>query len=257
MSWYYAENDARQGPIEDPAFQALVSAGTIKPTTLVWREGLADWVPYSQLTEGAAPPQPAAPALRATLSAQPAMGLQGCSQCGRNFPPDDMVSYEGRYICAGCKPAFFQRIKEGVAVAGSYEYAGFWIRFAAKFIDGIVINIGVNILGFFVGMAFSGGEMRDPMSVFLTLVVLAAVLRGAYEIFFVGKFGATPGKMACKLEVIRPDGSPMTYGRATGRYFAEWLSELTLGIGYLMAASDEEKRALHDRVADTRVVRKG
>ena len=48
----------------------------------------------------------------------------------------------------------------------------------------------------------------------------------------------------------------MTYGRATGRYFAHFLSSFTLGIGYLIAAFDNEKRALHDHVCDTRVVYK-
>jgi uncharacterized RDD family membrane protein YckC len=85
---------------------------------------------------------------------------------------------------------------------------------------------------------------------------LGLLLNAAYVIYFTGKYGATPGKMACKIEVIRPDGSRLTYGRATGRYFAEILSSLTLGVGYIMVAFDEEKRALHDRVADTRVVRK-
>jgi len=254
MSWYYAENDERKGPIEDPAFHALVGAGTIKPGTLVWREGLADWVPYSQLAQGAAPLQPAAPALRATLAGQAGIGWQGCSQCGRTFPPDDMVTFEGRFICAGCKPAFFQRIKEGVAVAGSHEYAGFWIRFIAKFVDIIVLQIGGYLIGFIAGMALKGSE--SPGVVLIFVLILTLGFQAAYFIFFVGKYGATPGKMACKLEIIRPDGSPMTYGRATGRFFAEWLSQLTLFIGYLMVASDEEKRALHDRVADTRVVRK-
>ena len=63
--------------------------------------------------------------------------------------------------------------------------------------------------------------------------------------------------MACKLEVIRADGEPMTYGRGAARYLGEVLSKLTLGIGYLLVLFDEkEKRALHDRICDTRVVRK-
>ena len=68
--------------------------------------------------------------------------------------------------------------------------------------------------------------------------------------------GGTPGKMACGLKIIRSDGSALSYGRAIGRYFATMLSSFTLGIGYLMVAFDDEKRALHDRVADTRVIYK-
>jgi uncharacterized RDD family membrane protein YckC len=62
--------------------------------------------------------------------------------------------------------------------------------------------------------------------------------------------------MACGLRVVRPDGESLTFMRAFGRHFAEMLSGLILMIGYLMAAFDSEKRALHDRISDTRVVHK-
>lgn len=61
--------------------------------------------------------------------------------------------------------------------------------------------------------------------------------------------------MALKLKIVRPNGDPITYGRALGRYFGEMLSGLILCIGFMMAGWDEEKRTLHDRVCDTRVIR--
>jgi uncharacterized RDD family membrane protein YckC len=62
--------------------------------------------------------------------------------------------------------------------------------------------------------------------------------------------------MACGLKVVTPEGDKITYLRAFGRYFAKIVSSLTLLIGFIMAAFDDEKRALHDRICDTRVVRK-
>ena len=88
---------------------------------------------------------------------------------------------------------------------------------------------------------------------FLGLVHFAIAI--SYEVFFLGKYGATPGKMACKLRVVMPDGSPISYGRAFGRFFAYILSKLILMIGLLIAAFDGEKRALHDHICGTRVVR--
>jgi uncharacterized RDD family membrane protein YckC len=76
-----------------------------------------------------------------------------------------------------------------------------------------------------------------------------------YEVFFVRKYDATPGKMAMGLKILRPDGSKLSVGRIIGRYFASIISALILLIGYIMAAFDEEKRALHDRLADTRVIK--
>jgi uncharacterized RDD family membrane protein YckC len=55
--------------------------------------------------------------------------------------------------------------------------------------------------------------------------------------------------------VIRPNGAPVTLGRAFGRYFAKWLSYLTFLIGFIIAAFDGQKRAMHDMIADTRVIR--
>lgn len=258
MSWYYAENNERRGPIEDAAFQTLVNSGTIKPETLVWRDGLSEWIPFSQAagSVSAAAPITSSPVASPAGSVDaavtsPVSAAAACSQCGRLFPADEMVSYEGRYICADCKPLFFQKIKEGAAVAGHREYAGFWIRFCAKFVDGIILNVVGRLLGLVIGLA-----IHDQQTAVIIAGGFGLLLNAAYVIYFIGKGGQTPGKMACKIEVIRADGSPLDFGRATGRYFAEWLSGLTLGIGYIMAGFDEEKRALHDRVADTRVVKK-
>lgn len=253
MSWYYAENNERRGPVEEAVFQSLVASGTIKPETLVWREGMSEWQPYSQASVLAnAPAGPAAAAVSPlAVSGTSRTGAAACSQCGRLFPADDMVSYEGRYICAECKPLFFQKIKEGAAVTGERVYAGFWIRFGAKFLDGIILNIINQLLAVVIKLG-----VKDVQTATYISAGIGLVLNAAFVIYFTGKYGATPGKMACKIEIIRADGSPMTYGRATGRYFAEILSSLTLGIGYLMVAFDDEKRALHDRICDTRVVRK-
>ncbi len=79
-------------------------------------------------------------------------------------------------------------------------------------------------------------------------------LPAAYEIFFIGAYGATLGKMMMKIKVVTPDGGRISYARATGRHFAKFLSGIILYIGFLMAFWDEEKRALHDRMCGTRVI---
>jgi uncharacterized RDD family membrane protein YckC len=78
----------------------------------------------------------------------------------------------------------------------------------------------------------------------------------AYTTWFLGRYGATLGKMACKLKVVTAEGDRVSYLRAFGRHFAEWLSGMILLVGYIMAAFDREKRALHDHICNTRVIRK-
>ena len=62
--------------------------------------------------------------------------------------------------------------------------------------------------------------------------------------------------MACGIKIVTADGGKVTYLRACARHFAEFLSAIILGIGYLMVAFDREKRALHDHICNTRVIRK-
>jgi uncharacterized RDD family membrane protein YckC len=62
--------------------------------------------------------------------------------------------------------------------------------------------------------------------------------------------------MACNIKVVVEDGSRLTYMRAFGRHFAKWLSSMILAIGFIMAAFDDQRRTLHDRICETRVVRK-
>ena len=75
---------------------------------------------------------------------------------------------------------------------------------------------------------------------------VSIVITVAFTVFFLGRFGATPGKMALNLKVVRPGGEPVTYLQALGRYFSEMVSSMTCGIGYVIAGFDVEKRALHD-----------
>ncbi len=173
-----------------------------------------------------------------------------CSECGMEFSNEDLIRIGDIRVCAGCKPLIVQRLREGVTLAGEMVYAGFWIRLGAKIIDGIIVSV----IGFAVG--FVGALITSH-------VVVNAILQNtfsfafsvAYTTYFLGKYRATPGKMACGLKVVRPDGEQISYARACGRSFAEFLSSIILCIGYIIAAFDEEKRALHDRICDTRVIK--
>jgi uncharacterized RDD family membrane protein YckC len=80
------------------------------------------------------------------------------------------------------------------------------------------------------------------IALLLVFQIVYFAVYGAYSIFFVGKYGATPGKMACKIKVVDGSGAKIGYARATGRFFAEFLSGLLCHIGYIMVAFDEEKR---------------
>jgi uncharacterized RDD family membrane protein YckC len=251
MAWYYVLNGSSQGPVEASELQNLRQQNVLTADTMVWTQGMAEWAPFER-SALVAPPVPAAAGVVPGA-------VQTCAECGRAFPEEEMLKYENSWVCPACKPMFFQRIREGVAPRGAFTYATVGRRFVAIFVDGLimiaVIFVPVMIMTFMMAssMRASGGQELPGWFMPIMLVVEYGV-PAAYEIFFIGRYGATPGKMLMKIRVVSADGSPISYGRATGRYFAKMLSALILYIGFIMAFWDEEKRALHDRICETRVI---
>jgi uncharacterized RDD family membrane protein YckC len=277
MNWYYAINGQRQGPVAQSEFEKLVSTGVITEQTLVWKEGMGEWKPYASVRGGSRPPVTGA--VQGGSAAQ-VVGAQTedtavCVVSGKIFPKREMIQYEGKWVSAQHRDEFFQRIQQGMAplgdgvVPGPYGYGGFWRRFCAKFIDGIimgVVGIPVNMVLslMLLGSANYFSPQLDPNSpeslgafvMFQGLSVLLNTGLGvAYCLFFVRRYQATPGKMAMGLKLLRADGSNLTVGRIIGRYFAEMISYIILLIGYIMAGFDQEKKALHDIICDTRVIK--
>src|ERR1043166_242554 len=208
MNWYYADGGTQVGPFADADFDNLIANGTVKPDTLVWREGMADWRPCSEVKPAAGQPlqlrtpptQPGAP---------PSAGGMVCCECGNTFPPEEMIRHGSSFVCAACKPVFIQKLKEGVRLPGAMEYAGFWIRFAAVFVDGIILWVVNTSLSMVAGLGFAAsiGASPEPFTALQLVLILVQFLIGiSYETFFIGKYGATLGKMACKIRVVTADG---------------------------------------------------
>ena len=258
MPYYVVKDGQRVGPLSDEEFQNRLLSGEVGPDTLIWQPGMADWKRYAEHAGLEAPPAPAPVTESATYLTGPT-GV--CAECRNTFVQDELVSIAGASVCAGCKPLYLQRMREGAALPNTYRYAGFWIRFVAKIIDRFILGVfsaavqwGMGRLG--LGGTPQPGEFNPAQMAQLGgMVLIGIAISLAYNVFFLGKYGATPGKMALGIRVIRSDGSAISYGRATGRFFAEWLSGIIFYIGYIMAGFDDEKRALHDHICDTRVVK--
>ncbi|MEK7685228.1 MAG: RDD family protein [Verrucomicrobiota bacterium] len=250
MNWYYAVEGRQAGPISEADWDGLIRAGTIAPETLVWHEGMADWQPFQVVQSPAAsPPVDSQEAVAAPVGAV-------CSECGQPFPAEEIIHYGTAAVCARCKPVFVQKLREGATLQGCLEYAGFWTRVAAKMVDGLIVGVPLMLLYLLWILPSLRSNRSLPLSMQLLVQIGFYAVGAAYSTFFLGKYGATPGKMACKIQVITAEGGRVTYARAFGRYFAEILSGLICYIGYLMVAFDGEKRALHDRICNTRVVKK-
>jgi uncharacterized RDD family membrane protein YckC len=187
------------------------------------------------------------------------------------FAHSDLVQIAGNWVCGDCKPAFLSRVMvAGPAAAGPFgwHYGGFWIRFGARIIDGFVLGVPFMLLAavFIPNLLRTGSQPSNPAVAvfFLSLIAVGLLSAITYEVLMLRYRGATVGKMACGLKVVRSDGRSLGWGVSFGRFFM-W-NIVTNGIPYLnfilmlvsgiMAGVDDEKRAIHDRVCDTRVIYK-
>ena len=201
----------------------------------------------------------------------PVQTLMACSQCGRTFAHSDLVQIAGNWVCANCKPAFLSRVMASGAAGASplhWRYGGFWIRFGARIIDGLLLGVPMLLILAMLVPGVMRGRNQGPNALIAGLsltffgVYFLAVI--SYEVVMLKHWGATVGKMACGLKVVLSDGRSLGWGVSFGR-FLMW-NVVTSGLPYLnfflmlisgiMAGVDSEKRALHDRVCDTRVVYK-
>src|SRR5262249_19451669 len=150
----------------------------------------------AQVAQSAAA-QPAAGA----AAAPAAVETEPCTQCHRPFPKDELMRFENDRICAECKPVYLQRLKEGVRPSMAFVYAGFWIRVAAKILDGLILSVPYIVVIFLILPRLVAAQRAGNTGLAASCLLQLAVygLSVAYETWFVGRFGATPGKMAVKI----------------------------------------------------------
>jgi uncharacterized RDD family membrane protein YckC len=157
----------------------------------------------------------------------------------------------------------------------AWRYGGFWIRFGARFIDGLIFTVPILIFAavFIPNLIRAGRQAGNPASApnpafaafgFITFFLVFFLAGGCYEILMLKYRSATLGKMTCGLKVIRSDGSTLSWGVCFGRFFMwnvvtsgiPYINTVLMPVSAIMLGVDDEKRALHDRVCDTRVIYK-
>ncbi len=204
-----------------------------------------------------------------------------CSKCGSNLTPGTafcQVCGTAVSTAAAAIPGPTSSAPAASAVSPHWlppvtrAYAGFWLRLVAHIIDGLIIGAvsGAIFLPMFflTGLggflrALSHDRQPDPVVIAsfissISLLVLVS-LAGSwlyYAYFESSDWQASVGKKVMSLVVTDIDGNRVSFGRASGRYFAKIVSSLIpLGIGYILAGVTEKKQALHDMIANCLVLR--
>lgn len=182
---------------------------------------------------GAALDAPATAAPAAPLAGSPVMEPMPPAHGGAAAPP------------AGTVPA---------SAPATARYAGFWRRFWAFWIDGILLMIAGMLVQIAMGLDLFDRELTDPRAwaasgiSFLMGWFYSAILES-------GKGQATLGQMVIGIKVTDLAGRRVSFARATGRHFAQILSALILFMGYVMIAFTEKKQGLHDMLSGCLIIR--
>jgi uncharacterized RDD family membrane protein YckC len=162
----------------------------------------------------------------------------------------------------------------GLIASRGFSYAGFWLRVVASLIDAVIMGFAGGIL--FVPLFFLTGlgahinslaerhGQPDPaflvglIGMILVFATLSMLIQWLYHAYLEsGEKQGTWGKQALGLYVTDLMGNPITFGRASGRFFAKVVTGMIpLGIGYIMAGFTERKQALHDMIASCLVLRR-
>jgi uncharacterized RDD family membrane protein YckC len=284
--WHYAIGNQQHGPVPFQTLWSMATSGQLTSDNLVWREGMADWIPATQVPE-----------LAGAFGATAAAGGGGGGDEYDLAPPQPGAAPAGAWPSqshgyAAQQPGPYTQPYAGAAGAGAvlpygtytqtgpqqtWWYGGFWLRVVATIIDGVILwipNTVIQLIGQMIVPQVAGGfgtptpgprgtpgapNMPPPAfwgaiaGIWFAQIVVAWL----FEAFFTAsKFQGTPGKMALGLRVVDSNGGRLSFGHATGRHFAKMISGIICGIGYIVAAFDERKRALHDIMCTTFVVKK-
>ena len=207
-----------------------------------------------------------------------------CSKCGAAIAADaafcqvcgSPVTQAIQAITAGPPPGFVSPHAGvgAIVYATNVVYAGFWLRFVAYLIDRVILGIfttAVLVPFFFLlggaalidalirnrGQGIEPGQLGGLIMIAMLISLIAGLVQWLYYAYLEsGEKQATWGKQALGLYVTDLQGNRITFGRASGRFFAKFITGLTMGIGYIMAGFTERKQALHDMIANCLVLRR-
>ncbi|MEI6713490.1 MAG: RDD family protein [Verrucomicrobiota bacterium] len=244
MKIYITRNGDQYGPYSIQDANAHIVSGSVTLDDLAWHEGLAGWIPLKTVP-GIIQPTPATP------PAPPALPTAPPPSAGRVVHPTTTSSPKA---AASVEGAAGTAVKEPV-------YAGFWIRFAALLVDMLVLVIPLQLISMVLGAVLIQGAQTAESQAELSAYVLVddfaqlIVCWLYFALLEASAWQSTIGKKALGLKVIDEKGGRMSFGQASGRYFAKLLSTFILMAGYIMVAFTARKQGLHDRLARVYVIK--
>jgi len=235
------------GPFTRTQIAEKLQAGEISLTDLAFVDGLNQWTPLREVLARVDGPASPPPVLAAPAPVSPPATVPPVySYAATMQPPSHLL------------------------------YAGFWVRFAAYWLDGLILSVPGLLLA--VGLAVlvaifalssgiahsfpndSKGNAAFPVAIVIVELVFIVIYIPLAWLYYAklesGPRQATYGKRIMGIKVTNMTGERISFGHATGRYFSKIISGMVpFGFGYIMMVFMDRKQALHDLIAGTLVVK--
>lgn len=216
MIYHVAQNGAQLGQLTEEDIISRMARGELTAGDLCWTEGMAKWQPLSTK-------------FRVPLTA---------AAVNPYALPSSNVLKGGRSDYLG-------------------EHPGFWMRLVACIIDAFVMNLVSGGLGFVLGLLLASMRLGDKTIAAIAGDGIGLIMGWLYYALMESSAKqATLGKMAFGIVVTDLNGERISFARATGRYFGQIVSALTLCIGFLMCTWTKKGQCLHDMMAGCLLYRK-
>ncbi len=145
------------------------------------------------------------------------------------------------------------------------DYAGFWLRLVALAIDGAILFALSWLFNGVLALAFGRGWMGvdaatasgDAGAYWFFAILIPFLMITAYFIGFWRWRGQTPGKLALGITIVRFNGDPLSWGGAVMRFLGYIISAMpiVIPVGFIWVAFDARRQGLHDKLAETYVIR--
>jgi uncharacterized RDD family membrane protein YckC len=257
--WYVGSNGQQSGPFTLQQLRQMAASGQLSKTDLIWKEGLADWVPCSSakglfsaeadLSPTSSPrpaPRPTAPPPRSPV---PSDGGLVVSEVTRGVDP----------LLAG------QITPMTATITGTpFQLAEFLPRVGAALLDGLFVGLMSCIPSGIVGAILFAANANDPQGAEAAGVlaqvcgnIIGFVIAAVYYVTLdASAKQGTWGKQIVGLKVTDLGGRRISVGRAIGRFLARYLTICTCGIGYLLPLFTTNRQSLHDLICGCIVLNK-
>lgn len=248
--WYVGRNGQKAGPYTTEQVRQMAAAGQLVPNDLLWKQGLANWVPLTEV-------KGLLPAGGGTL---PPLNLPASPPAGEFAFLDQAAARPQEAADWNPYQAGGGGLGQPTAGGGAIAYADFLPRVGAYLLDAVFCGVLSLIIQVGLAMVFgvmSGGDdgavgLGSGLGSLLALLLTVMYFVG-YE---TSDKQGTWGKQILGIKVTDLHGRRISTGQAVGRFFAKIISNLTCGIGYLLPLFTDRKQTLHDLICGCLALKK-